>query len=108
MAGTEAPTDRERVAAGFRTLRKQGYAARMGFMCCGTCAADALKDSDKTAFYSEQSNDSYSKGGKLKESLYISWSGDVDEIAEALQAEGLIVGHNNGDGSKCVEVFGAK
>ncbi len=105
---SDTRTDRERVQAGFKTLRKAGYAARMGFMCCGSCASSALGNEDKAAFYSEQSNDSYARSGTLKESLFISWWGDVNEIAAALQAEGLVVGHNNGDGTKAVEVFSAK
>ena len=108
ITATTTPTDREQIRAGFRTLRRVGYTARMGFKCCGTCASYELRDEDKVAYYSEQGNESYDEDGSLKKPLFISWTGDVNEIAAALQAEGLIVQHNNGDGKLCVEVFGAK
>lgn len=100
-------TDRERVVKAFRNLRKVGYTARMGFMCCGSCAGYALRESPKVVYYSQQSNDSYDKNGTLIRTLYLSWSGDIGEIIPAIQDAGLRVLHHTGNDAYCVEVIGA-
>ena len=102
-------TDRERVKESFKVLRKAGYAARMGFMCCGTCASSKLSDKDEenVVYYSEQGNDSYNKDGKLIHTLYLSWSGDLQEIIGALVDSGLRVLHHTGNENRCVEVINA-
>jgi hypothetical protein len=103
----EYTTDRERVKNAFKELRKRGYACRMNFMCCGSCASYALhekydgKGKKGHVYYSRQGEDAFrcSEGGwgrgertdRLHSNLYLSWSGDGYEIAAVLRKHGLNV-----------------
>lgn len=63
----------------FRDLRKEGFFARMNFMCCNTCAwAEVPEDKENVVFYHNQENPE-------DEYLYLCWSGDariIFDIAE--------------------------
>lgn len=98
----EYASDRDRVKGAFKELRKRGYACRMNFMCCGSCAAYAMsqKHSDKKGhvYYSRQGEDAFygdwrrrHKHDDLQSNLYLSWSGDGYEIAAVLRKHGLRV-----------------
>ena len=109
-------TDRENIKRAFRKLRKQGYIARMNFMCCSSCAwyeiggyalagirKEELPEPEKVVFFNKQSNDSFDNKGNLKYSLCLQWAGDPSEIMVALKGEGLLVEHN-GDESQTIFV----
>lgn len=101
-------TDRERVAAAFRAVRKMKLVARMNFMCCGSCAGAALAakhgEGAHGIFYSTQADDAFeglSRGGyrtaktdDLARTLYINWTLSPEELGRvcaAFVAEGLVV-----------------
>jgi len=102
----EWATDRERIKGAFKELRKRGYACRMNFMCCGSCASYALhekydgKDKKGHVFYSRQGEEAFyekrgyrlrGKSDDLQANLYLSWSGDGYEIAAVLRKHGLVI-----------------
>ena len=78
----------DKVKAMFKDLRKEGFTARMSFMCCRSCAWSKLgnegkKDNDNIVFFSSQSSadDTY---------LYLSWSGNAEKICKAAEENGLL------------------
>lgn len=104
----EYATDRDRIKGAFKELRQRGYACRMNFMCCGSCASYALhekyegKDKKGHVFWSRQGDDAFRtyrsgwsragyKDDNLHSDLYLSWSGDGYEIAAVLRKHGLRV-----------------
>lgn len=109
-------SDRERIKQAFRMLRKSGYACRMNYMCCGSCAAYGMETDypDKPhVFWNRQTDDAFlwprrgwggSKCEQLESVLYLSWSGDANIICDALIAEGLNVVKPDSD-ALCVEVW---
>jgi Domain of unknown function (DUF6891) len=84
----------------FTELRADGYFARMNFLCCQTCAWDAVPDDhrDKAVFYHAQDNDDLAKRG----TLHLTWSGDAKFIRAVLEKHGLAVDH---DGSENQRIF---
>lgn len=109
-------TDRGRLKAAFADLRKRGYAARMNFMCCGSCASYALneKHPDKPHVYWHRQGDAaftvrqrfgrIERSDDLVDTLYIHWSGDGEEIAAVLRDWGLRVKWEGSD-AYCIEVL---
>lgn len=114
-------SDRQRLADAFKVLRKAGWAARMNFQCCGSCASAALHAEDQKKgverphiFWNRQGDDSFdwfrsgwspkNKQPDLNHVLYLSWSGDVDYICEVLEDEGLNIVKPTNDGW-CIEVW---
>lgn len=73
----------------FQGLRDLGYFARQNFKCCQGCGwAAAPKDRrDKAVFYHAQDNEDRIEG----KPVFLSWSGDGNEIVTALRAHGLTV-----------------
>jgi hypothetical protein len=114
-------TDKDRISAAFKALRKLGYVARQNFMCCGSCAGAAIAedverkggnpDTAKSVYYHQQCNDAFRSGrycdGDLTRDLhgvlYLHWQGDAAEIIAALRAQGLKVEHD-GSNVRCIEV----
>jgi len=99
-------TDRERVKAAFADLRKRGYACRMNFMCCGSCANAAMHDKhpDKPHVYWHRQGDIAFEDGYLTSTLYLHWSGDGYEIAAVLRDWGLVVEWQESD-LYCIQVL---
>lgn len=117
-------TDRERVKGAFKELRKRGYGCRANYLCCGSCAGYAMgeKHADKkgVVYYSRQGESAYGdaeryrvgwgrytyeRGDDLVGNLYLSWSGDGDEIAAVLRKHGLVVEWQGSD-AYCIIVKG--
>lgn len=104
--------DRTRIKDAFKVMRKHGYACRMNYECCGSCASAALHakygDEKPVVFWNRQSDAAFDwrthywqpqdKCGDLNNNLYLSWSGDSDFICNALEAEGLTVERPEHDG----------
>lgn len=88
-------TTREKLAAAFKQIRKEGGIARMNFMCCSSCAWYELaekygEDETRTmVFWNQQSDDSF-VGGSLQYALCLQWQGDKDLIAKALADHDLV------------------
>lgn len=94
------------VNAAFGKLRKAGYVAKQGFMCCGSCASYAIgeqirkaaakkgvevaEDNYRAVYYCKQGAANFYTSGKL----FVNWSGDAQAIADAFRAEGLGVVHS--------------
>jgi hypothetical protein len=68
---------RQRLQAAFRRLRREGYAARMNFSCCGTCGSYELSQEVTKrrlagyVFWHRQANDAFSLSGDLETSLWL-------------------------------------
>lgn len=100
-------TTREKIAAAFRQIRKEGGVARMNFMCCSSCGWAELaekygEDSDRTmVFWNQQADDAFytdrgwgSVGslyaGDLKYGLCLQWQGDKEQIAKAFKDNDVV------------------
>jgi len=89
------------ITAAFKTLRKQGYTARQNFSCCSSCAWYELGEqgkNEKVVFYNRQSGAALRDSGRRRgprsrgpQYLYLNWSGDVNAICSALEAQGLTI-----------------
>lgn len=86
---------RSGVRAAFAALRKQGFEARMSFMCCRSCAGaafanklgDAL-ESTKVVYFTTQDAEQLVESG----SVYVAFSyGAGGELVAALREQGLHV-----------------
>lgn len=95
IARDEAPTSSSLISLcrAFDRLREQGYWAypchRM-MQSYGWEDARERDQADEAVFWTYQSHEgSFTPRGDLKSALFIFWSGDVDTIAAALEAEGL-------------------
>jgi len=90
---------RKRLTAGFRALRRRGYAAKQNWWCCQTCGQAAFPDKvTRYAFYHAQdaaglraAEKNLLKGKDVKLGVYLAWSGDGHEIEKALTEAGLAV-----------------
>ena len=82
---------RDKVDMAFEKLNEMGYFAEQDFWCCQTCAWNDIDDEDleKVVFYHNQDNDSWGGTDELVRGLYLSWSGDADEIIGVLNDCGL-------------------
>lgn len=104
----EMQTVKSMVRAAFKQLRREGYAARMNFSCCGSCGSYELSEVVKErglngyVFWNRQTNDAFD-GEELKSSLWLAWDGDATVIVKALRDAGLNVEHD-GEASRCIEV----
>lgn len=79
----------KKVSQAFRKLRRDGYFARMNFLCCSSCGWNAIPDDkvNQAVFYNCQSADSLKETGEV----YLQWSGDGEHIAKRLKETGLQV-----------------
>jgi hypothetical protein len=85
-----------KIAKAFRTLRKLGYFARQNWMCCQGCGWAAVPDQDKVVFYHSQDREHFIETGNL----YLSWSGDGEEIVKAFHEAGLCVKWDGDTGTR--------
>lgn len=108
-----ATTDRDRVSAAFKAIRKQGYVARMNFSCCSSCGYYELSQIVKKrggagfVFWSRQVEQRAWRDGKLVDTLNLSWAGDASKLVTALREAGLDVEHGGLD-DYCINVRPAK
>ena len=87
------------ITAAFKALRKHGYTTRQNFSCCSSCAWYELGEegkAEKVVFYNRQSGAALRDGRSRfrrrgPQYLYLNWSGDANQICEALEAQGLTV-----------------
>ena len=85
----------------FRELRKEGFIAKQNFMCCQTCAWAAIPEKEKkVVFYHRQDNDTL----KSKNSCYIAWKGNGNQIIEIFNKNGVRT-HWDGLDSTRIEIF---
>ena len=104
-------TDKQRIAAAFRELRKKKYFARMYYSCCQTCgfyeAFQTLKEQGKVredkdgnsellipgvVFYHMQDAAALDREGNLKRSIHIAHEcKDPNEVVAILKSHGLNV-----------------
>lgn len=97
---TLSPADiadfRKRLRKMFTKLRKNGFMARMNFMCCQSCAWNEIGQTDPASknvvFYHKQDNDKIPFGH-----VYLAWSGDINVIYQAISAAGLYTDHDGNE-----------
>jgi hypothetical protein len=79
--------DRTSITKAFKELRKKGYFAQQNFLCCGTCAVNAIPDEyyNRFVYYHAQDYDCLKETGET----HIGWAGDGLEICEVLNKYGL-------------------
>lgn len=80
---------RERIKIAFAALRREGYFARMNFMCCQTCGWAAVPKgrADKVVFYHAQDAEDLAAGRPMM----MAWAGDSAVIVRAFRDAGLKV-----------------
>jgi len=88
-----------RLNKAFRDLRKQGYFAKQNFWCCNSCGWGAMtqEESKKAVFYHEQ--EASNKSGDV---LYLSWSGDANEIMRAFNLNNIFTSWNGDPNTKII------
>ena len=59
-------TDRKRIEAAFRQLRKQGFEAHARFWCCQSCGYAAITNVKHHVFYHRQDAEALDRNGNLK------------------------------------------
>jgi hypothetical protein len=86
------------ITRAFGELRGLGYFARQRFLCCQTCAWDAIPEekADKAVFYHEQDYQNLRNGN----TFYLGWSGNGNEIVRVLTKWGLVVEWNGEDNKR--------
>jgi len=87
MDASQVSEFKSKINKAFRLLRNKGYFARMNFLCCQGCAWNAVPEekSNKVVFYHNQDwGTALETGG-----MYLAWSGDKQEIEDALHKVGL-------------------
>ena len=74
---------------GFKKLNEAGYHALQDHMCCMSCGWANIPDdkADKAVFYHNQDTERFKESGRI----YLTWSGDGNEIKSILESVGLIV-----------------
>lgn len=82
-------TDKAKVTAAFKALRRRGFIARQNYKCCGSCAGYALAERVKEdvlnggelpvngVYYHQQDNDAFGRDGNLTSTLYLRHGIDV-------------------------------
>lgn len=89
-------SDKSKIKASFAKLRKEGFFARMNFLCCQSCAWAATPDVANVVFYHQQDADSFNSYGNVKpnDRLYLAHQGNSKRIVEVLTENGLRVEWN--------------
>ncbi len=110
---------RVRIARAFRRFRKNGGLAKMGFMCCRSCASQALyciareHGLKKVAFWCKQTDANSRKTGLIHVSYFHTSGRSKDavtvatELAEEFRSCGLKV-EWNGEANTTILVKGLK
>lgn len=98
---------RAKLRIAFKSMRRQGYAARANFMCCMGCATSALDIKGKKGgvYWHRQSDDHFKEDGELYIGFFVeNDTDDSKKVAEALvatlKAEGLWVEWNGSGDTK--------
>lgn len=88
-----------RLNKSFRDLRKQGYFAKQNFWCCNSCGWGAMtqEESKKAVFYHEQE-----ASNKSADVLYLSWSGDANEIMRVFNLNNIFTSWNGDSDTKII------
>ena len=75
-------TFRNHIKKAFAELETYGYTTRMNFLCCQSCAWNALSNEEaaKAVFYHNQDAEQL----REKQSVYLAWSGDGQFITSIL------------------------
>lgn len=75
------------ISRAFKTLRQNGYFAKQNFWCCNSCAWYDVPEerADKVVFYHSQDYSTLKK----EDRVYLTWSGDGNEIVQAFIDNGL-------------------
>lgn len=95
-------TNRERLTAMFASLRRQGYAARQNFLCCGSCAAAVLCDAVRAkqlrgaVFYHRREGERLAQGAERVYLSYGAGEGATDEQDLAVALDVLSAAYNQG------------
>jgi hypothetical protein len=88
-------TDRDRIAAAFKALRKQGFETHMNWQCCQSCGGAALRDgTSRWAFYHRQDATGFNRDGNIRDAVHIAFGATVEDgqaIQKALTDAGLRV-----------------
>lgn len=81
--------NKKKLNKAFTALRKAGYTAKQNFLCCQSCAWNALsdKEAEKAVFYHRQDTERMKESGEL----WLAWSGKGKEIVKILKEQGLTV-----------------
>jgi len=97
--GNDSISQSKRIAKAFAELESKGYFTAMQFQCCQSCGWAAVPEGkDKVVFYHDQDSyafgypelgEDYNDTGNLRYRMYLSWSGDAEEIIKALSEQGL-------------------
>lgn len=83
-----AASVRRRISNAFRALRAKGYVCKSAWKCCMCCGNAAMPEgTTKCVFYHKQDAATLRETG----STWLVWTGDADEIIEALRAVNLTV-----------------
>ena len=103
-------TTREKVRKAFRKLRKEGFFARMSYLCCSSCATaemgifHGLTPESNFAYFHKQDAEAFNKDGMLESNLMVRHGGSrSNEIVEILKECCLEVSWNN-DMGYCIEI----
>ena len=75
-------TFRNHIRKAFTELETHGYTTRMNFLCCQSCAWNALSNEEvkKAVFYHNQDNENL----RESQSLHLAWNGDGELITSIL------------------------
>jgi len=77
----------KKLTKAFKALRKAGYFAEQNFWCCQSCGWNAIPEDviERVVFYHRQDAEALESKGEC----YVSWDGDVDEIIDILEENGI-------------------
>lgn len=79
----------------FKVLRSKGFKARQNFQCCQSCGWAEMEsiapNYQNIVFYHNQDNDCFDEDGDLKRTLFLSWSGDGQQIKQTAEDFGFEV-----------------
>jgi hypothetical protein len=92
--------NKKKLNQAFAALRKAGYTAKQNFLCCQSCAWNALsnKEAEKAVFYHQQDADDLKETGII----HLAWSGNGKEIVKILKEHGLDVEWEGSDNKRIV------
>jgi len=88
MLNTTTIAFKSKITKAFKILRLMDYWCKQNHTCCNSCGwADIPNDKrDKVVFYHLQDNESLKDNEPI---LYLSWSGNHDEIIKVLSFVGI-------------------
>lgn len=81
---TNVQTDKQKVRAAFRQLRKEGFVARMGIS-----NDPEVEEGTNVVWYQRYQNDFFDYDGNIERVVFLSWDGDAKRIVEVMEEHGL-------------------